>query len=143
MLRPCMDVLWNLTFEDEAVEAVTAAGGIEQVIKLMRKHSDEADLLGSACAVLLNLAVREPNRWRIVDGGAVTLVAAAMQQHSQNEEVLELGCQALYMLAYHQDLKPRVLAARGGDAAALAVAYTHGTGHAQKWGRWLQEVLAC
>lgn len=143
LLRPVMDALWNLTFEDEAVDSATEAGAVEHIVALMRSHGNEAELLGPACAVLLNLAVREQNRWKIVESGGVALVASAMQQHAQNEEVLELGCQALYMLAYHQDLRPLVLAARGADAAALAASCPRGGGRAQKWGRWLQEVLAC
>jgi len=92
--------------------------------------------------VLLNLAVREQNRWAIAQGDGVSLVVKPMHRHSQSEEVLEQGCQTLYMLAYHQDLRPIVLRAEAGGAAAVAAAYP-GSGRAQKWGRWLQEVLAC
>lgn len=143
LLRSAMDALWNLTFDDEAVDRASDAGAIQRVTSVMRKHQDSADLQSGACAVLLNLAVKEANRWKIVECGAVALVASAMQHHSESEEVLEQGCQALYMLAYHQDLRPLVLAAKADDAASLAASYSHGAGRAQKWGRWLQEVLAC
>jgi len=140
LLRRSIDALWNLTFDAEAVDHVAQAGGVEQVIELMKLHGGRADLQGGACGVLLNLAAKEHNRWRIARGGGLALVVAAMQQHAQSEEVLELGCQALYMLAYHQDLRPLVLAAQAGEVAASAASRR---GRAQKWGRWLQEVLAC
>merc|ERR1719343_769924 len=100
LLRSGIDALWNLTFDDEAVDRATEAGGIERITEAMRGHADTAELQAGACAVLLNLAVREPNRWRISQSGGIDLIAAAMQRHCQNEEVLELGCQALYMLAH-------------------------------------------
>jgi len=143
LVRPAVDALWNLTFDDEAVECVTEAGGIEQICSVMRAHPGAAELQGGACAVLLNLAVREPNRWKIIQAGGVSLVTAAMRQHSQVEEVLEQGCQALYMLAYHENLRPHVVAAHAADAAKLAAACPTAGGRAQKWGVWLQEVLAC
>jgi len=142
LLRPAVDTLWNLTFEEEAVDTATKVGAIERLAALMQKHRGEPVLIASACAVLLNLAVREQNRWKIVESGSVGLVASAMQQHSENEELMQLGPQALYMLAYHQELKPAVLAASGSEAAASAAACPHGDGTAQMWGRWLQEVLA-
>jgi len=141
LLRPAMDTLWNLTFEEESVDRVTSAGGIRRLFEVMRKQANSTDLQCGACAVLLNLSVREPNRWTIVQEGGVELIAQAMRRHTECEEVLEQGCQALYMLAYHQDLRPLVLAAKGGEAAALAAAHLQGTGGAQKWGRWLQDVL--
>jgi len=143
VLRPAVDALWNLTFEEVAVDAATEAGAIENIAALMQTHRSEASLIAGACAVLLNLAVCEQNRWKIVESGSVGLMASAMQQHPENEELMELGSQALYMLAYHQDLRHVVLAARGSEAAALAAACPHGAGKAQMWGRWLQEVLAC
>jgi len=141
LLRPAVDTLWNLTFEEEAVEAATRVGAIERLAALMQKHRGEPVLIAGACAVLLNLAVREQNRWKIVESGSVGLVASAMQRHSDNEELMQLGSQALYILAYHQELRPAVVAASGSEAAASAAAHRAGT--AQMWGRWLQEVLAC
>jgi len=142
LIRPAVDALWNLTFDDEAVDRATEADGIKRITATMQKHEAASDLQGGACAVLLNLAVREQNRWAIAQGDGVSLVVKAMHRHSQSEEVLEQGCQTLYMLAYHQDLRPIVLRAEAGGAAAVAAAYP-GSGRAQKWGRWLQEVLAC
>merc|ERR1712032_347558 len=52
-LRPAMDALWNLTFDDEVVTRVSEAGGIERVL-----------------AVLLNLASKEAHRRQIVQSGA-------------------------------------------------------------------------
>lgn len=144
LLRPAIDALWNITFEDEAVErmADAPANHLEQFLAVVQKHPEAAELQAGSCAVLLNLAVKEQNRWKIVQLGGVALISAAMQRHSQCEEVLEQGCQALYMLAYHQDIRPIVLE-KCGDAASLAAGYPHGAGRVQKWGRWLQEVLAC
>jgi len=138
--RPAMDALWNLTFDDDAVDHVTDTG-LEQIIKSMRQHPDVPELQGSACAVFLNLAVREHNRTKIIQHGCLELMVSAMQGHAQNEDVLEQGCQALYMLAYHQNLRPFVVAAKGHTAAALAASLKTGSGGAQKWGRWLEEVL--
>merc|ERR1711972_1020131 len=143
LLRSGVDALWNLTFDDEAVDKATDAGAIEQVVQVMKAHEGVSELQSSACAVLLNLAVREPNRWRIIQAGAVGLVASAMERHSASEEVLEQGCQALYMLAYHPDLRPHIMASRGADAAKLAAASRFSGGRVQKWGTWLQEVLDC
>eukprot|EP00933_Yihiella_yeosuensis_P031560 TRINITY_DN25138_c0_g1_i1.p1 TRINITY_DN25138_c0_g1~~TRINITY_DN25138_c0_g1_i1.p1 ORF type:complete len:1074 (+),score=401.59 TRINITY_DN25138_c0_g1_i1:283-3222(+) len=145
LLRPAVDALWNLTFDDEAITRASDSGVIEQITSVMAKHSDAAELQGGACAVLLNLAVRDQNRWKIVQSGGVSLVAQAMQTHSKCDEVLEQGCQALYMLAYHTELRPHVLAGNhAANAAAVAMATPQGCGgRAQKWGKWLQEVLAC
>jgi hypothetical protein len=145
LLQPAVDALWNLTFDNEAIERGSEAGAIERIQAVMSKQAAAAELQGGACAVLLNLAVKDQNRWKIVQSGGASLVAAAMERHSTSEEVLEQGCQALYMLAYHQELRPLVLAAKGGDAAALAASLpdSNGTGRARKWGKWLQEVLAC
>lgn len=143
LLRPGMDALWNLTFEDEAVDRASDAGAPELVGELMRAHLDVPELQAGACAVLLNLAVREPNRWRIVQGGAAGLITAAMKRHENTEDVLEQGCQALYMLAYHPDLRPHVMASHGAEAAKIATSSKHVSGRAQKWGKFLQEVLDC
>lgn len=143
VLRPGIDALWNITFHDEAVDRMSESGDLlERFLKVVQKHTDATDVQAGACAVLLNLSVKDRNRWKIVELGGVALVATAMQRHSQCEEVLEQGCQALYMLAYHQDLRP-IVQEKCGNVATLAAAYPHGAGRAQKWGRWLQEVLAC
>mmetsp|Transcript_95127 Transcript_95127/g.268754 ORF Transcript_95127/g.268754 Transcript_95127/m.268754 type:complete len:1140 (+) Transcript_95127:126-3545(+) len=143
--RPAMDALWNLTFDDEALDRFTEGegGGIERVVATMRFHVKTPEIQGGACAVFLNLAVREHNRLSIAQCGALEAIGEAMRRHAHNEDVLEQGCQALYMLAYHPDLRPLVIAAKGGEAAALALSHKSGSGRAQKWGRWLQEVLAC
>lgn len=144
ILRSAVDALWNITFDDEAVDRMAEGPGdhLEHFLEVARKHIEAAELQAGACAVLLNLSVKEQNRWKIVQLGGVTLIAGAMQRHSKAEEVLEQGCQALYMLAYHQDLRPVVLG-QCGNAASLASSYPHGAGRVQKWGKWLQEVLAC
>eukprot|EP00419_Tripos_fusus_P011548 CAMPEP_0172665504 /NCGR_PEP_ID=MMETSP1074-20121228/7306_1 /TAXON_ID=2916 /ORGANISM="Ceratium fusus, Strain PA161109" /LENGTH=526 /DNA_ID=CAMNT_0013481845 /DNA_START=26 /DNA_END=1606 /DNA_ORIENTATION=- len=141
-LLPAVEVLWNLTFEDAAVESATAAGAIQHVTALMQTNGDQAELLGAACAVLVNLAVQQQNCWTIMEGGSAALVASAVQRHSGSAELLELGCQALYMLACHQDMRTLVRAAGGGQAAELAASCSQSPGGAQKWGKWLQEVLA-
>lgn len=141
LLRPVLDALWNITFDDEAVDRATNAGAIEIVADVMNVHGHSAGLQAGACAVFLNLAVREENRWRIVRGDGAGLIAKAMERHPQDEDVLEQGCQALYMLGYHPDIRPLVAAANGGVAAGLAASYQGGTGRAQKWGKWLSELL--
>ena len=40
-----------------------------------------------------------------------------------------------------KELRPLVTAAKGHDAARLAASHKSVAGRAQKWGRWLQEVL--
>jgi len=141
-LLPAVEVLWNLTFEDEAVESATAAGTIQHMTALMQANGDHAELLAAACAVLVNLAVQQQNCWTIMEGGSAALVTSSMQRHPGNAELLELGCQALYMLACHQDMRALVRAAGGGQAAALAASCSQSPGRAQKWGKWLQEMLA-
>merc|ERR1719217_1581921 len=113
--RPAMDALWNLTFDDDAVDRATDADAIVRIAETMRQHADIAELQASACAIFLNLAVRDSNRSKLCEAGCLGCIAAAMERHYTNEEVLEQGCQALYMLAYHQDLRPLVLAAKGND----------------------------
>ena len=39
LLRPAMDTLWNLTFEEESVDRVTSAGGIRRLFEVMRKQA--------------------------------------------------------------------------------------------------------
>jgi len=141
-IRPAMDALWNLTFDDEVVARVSEAGGIERVLAVMRKHDGIAELQGAACAVLLNLASTEGRSREIVQTGA-PLVAAAMHRHSTNEDVLEQGCQTLYMLAQGEHLRSPALVAAAIEAAKLATTSPCGLGRAQKWGRLLQEVLLC
>merc|ERR1711879_337651 len=131
LLRLAVDALWNLTFDDAAVEHATGASGIDCILSTMRNHTGASELQGGACAVLLNLAVKEENRWKIVRSDGVSLIVAAMQQHCQCEEVLEQGCQTLYMLAYHSDLRRLVLDSNGKDAANLAVSSLPTAGRAQ------------
>jgi len=140
LLRPAVDTLWNLMFEDVAVDAAADVGAIERILAMMQMHFSEASLIIGACAILLNLSVRAQNRWKIVESGGVDIMASAMQYHSENEEVMEVASQALWMLAYHQDLKLMLLASH--DSVALAAACSH-RGKAQMWGLLLQEELAC
>jgi hypothetical protein len=140
--RSAMDALWNLSFDDEAVDRVASGSGIERITIAMEQHASIAELQGAACAVFLNLSVRADKRTRLSQAGALDLIFKAMERHASNEEVLEQGCQALYMLAYDQEFRPLVLAAKGRDAAVLAASHNNGAGRARKWGRWLQEVLA-
>ncbi|CAJ1395937.1 unnamed protein product [Effrenium voratum] len=139
MLRSAVDTLWNLTFDEKAVDRATASGAVERLAAVMAKHPTAAELQVGCCAVLLNLAVVEQNRYKIVQCGACSLLASAVETHNGSEEVVEHGCQALYMLAYHNELRPMVLASRGAEAASCA-ARCQGP-QTQKWGRWLQEVL--
>ena len=86
----------------------------------------------------------DQNRHQIVHCGGAASLVQAIKEHPSREDVVEQACKTLYMVAFHQDLRPSVLAADGSVAAAAAVACSASAGgRAQKWGRWLQEVLAC
>ena len=65
----------------------------------------------------------------------------AIMEHQAQEDVVEHACQALYLLAYHTELRPSVVAADAAKAAA--VASTCRGPRAPRWGRILEEVLAC
>ncbi|CAE7366467.1 ARMC6 [Symbiodinium sp. CCMP2592] len=140
-LRPVVDSLWNLTFNVKAVERATATGGVRRVASVLAKNLATPDVLGGVCAVLLNLAVLDENRHQIVQCGGAESMVQAIKAHQGREEVVEHACQALYLLAYHTELRPSVVAANAAEAAALAT--TCGGPRAPRWGRILEEVLAC
>ena len=111
MLRPVIDVLWNLTFQLKAVERATVAGAVPRVASVPLKHMANPDVLGGACAELLNLAVNEENRHQIVRCGGTESLITAIMEHEAQEKVVEHACQALYLLACDTELGPSVVAA--------------------------------
>ncbi|CAL1133213.1 unnamed protein product, partial [Cladocopium goreaui] len=138
LLKPMMDSFWNLTYDEQAVDRATAHGAVDCVTTIMAKHTSCAELEVGCCGVLLNLAVMDKNRRRIVEIGAGPLVANVVQTHAACEQVVESACQLLYMLAFHADLRP-MMAASTTPVAEIA---SRCSPNSKKWGQWLSEAPA-
>ncbi len=107
---------------------IERADGVSAILKAMRAHAGDTDLLEAACTPLGHLAQQEDGMGSILRKGGVEDVLSAMGAFRRNPVILEQGCRVLSKLDRMQLDAPTRIPRRQQHthAAAAPLAYaTH------------------
>jgi hypothetical protein len=90
-------VLTNLTFHhDESRTGVSAIGGVEAVVKIMKTFPKCQMLQERACATLHNLAFCSIGKTNAIESDGIGAFLAAVSNHLSSEIVCQNACGALH-----------------------------------------------
>jgi hypothetical protein len=122
-LDKSLAVIISLTCRyDESGEAgITAIGGVEAVIKVMKTFPKCYDLQSSACAALLNLTRCNIGKSKAVESGGFEVLLAAVNNHLDSANFCEGACLALADITGGCEENTALLISCGGAAAMAKV----------------------
>ncbi|XXQ39739.1 TBC1 domain family member 31 [Plasmodiophora brassicae] len=83
-------LLGNLSFDPEARAAIGAAGGIDAILRILRRARSNSEQIDQCCYALANLAVsNHANSQTMIDLGAIDDIVRIMAMHSRDARLLE------------------------------------------------------
>ena len=110
-----------------------AAGGVEVVLEVLRRHKDSpdaAELLTQACWALRNITVNADNKARCGAAGGVEVVLDILRRHNEGgpaaAALLEQACRALHNITINA-ANLRKCRAANGQAVVREVRGRHST----------------
>ena len=104
---------------------VSAAGGLQAIMKAMAAHADDGELQSHGCAALAALAADERCEAEVADAGGLGAVVKALAAHADDVNLQRRGCDALASIASGAHRLAVVDA--GGLAAAVNAMAAHVT----------------
>jgi hypothetical protein len=136
VLNNLMDTL------EESPAVITAIGGVEAVVKVMKTFPKCLNLQYSASIALLNFTRCNVGKKRVVEAGGITVLLAAVNNHLDSVIVCEMACSALVNIANGSKENMGLLISLGG-AAVVAKVRTKWPdyGDIQKWVRQLATLI--
>eukprot|EP00397_Hematodinium_sp_SG-2012_P019624 GEMP01020173.1.p1 GENE.GEMP01020173.1~~GEMP01020173.1.p1 ORF type:complete len:558 (-),score=150.36 GEMP01020173.1:951-2624(-) len=136
IVLPIANALRNLSFCDEAVDAVAKSEKMSVILNILDYHQD-AKIAVACCGSIMNLCCSADNRKALFMSDGLACLVRTAEKHPNTSNVLENACQALYITALHG--KNRVVDAGGLRVPKLMA--THTSRSVKKWGKWLQEII--
>jgi hypothetical protein len=99
-LHKALCVIIRLTFQhDESRVGISAIGGVEVVVKVMKTFPKCLELQEAACGVLRNLSVCCIDRTNAIESGGIEVLLAAVSNHMGSASVCRHACGALFNIA--------------------------------------------
>jgi len=117
--------LWSLATCAQGLSAISAHGGVAQLVAAMRAHPTEPCLQAVACTVLTAIAKDEVLRAQIGDVGGAEVLLDAMRAHPSDSQVQAGGCAVLSILARHSDVVQVRVVELGGFKAIVSAMSSH------------------
>jgi hypothetical protein len=115
-------VIINLTHHhDESRLGITAIGGVEAAIKVMKTFPKCQTLQLDASGALRNLACCNVGKDNAIKLGGIEVLLAAINNHLGSSEVCDDACITLYNIAFGSKENTELLITLGGGAAVAKV----------------------
>jgi hypothetical protein len=116
-LRKTLNVITNLTFQHvESRVGISATGGVEALVKIMRTFPKCEALQLHACSCLLNLASCSIGMTNAVESGGIEAVLAAINNHLGSEILCRKACVVLCNMMFVNKENTKILISMGGGA---------------------------
>jgi hypothetical protein len=119
-LNKTLRVVTNLTFRhEESKVGITAIGGVEAVVKVMKTFPKCHTLQDNACIFLLNLTChnRATGKKRAAESGGIEVLVAAINNHLGSPILCGYACRALRSIIRGNKKNAEQLKCLGGEAA--------------------------
>jgi hypothetical protein len=122
-LDKALDVITNLTFQhDESIIGITAVGGVESVVKVMKTFPKCQNLQFSAGMSLRNLTYMSSIvKTKAIESGGIEVLLAAVNNHLDSSIVCKHACWALFNIVDGSKENTGLLISLGGAAAVAKV----------------------
>jgi hypothetical protein len=121
-LKKTLSVINHLTFRhEERIVGITAVGGVEAVVKIMKTFPKCQALQDGACGALLNLACCSIGKKKVVESGGIEVVLAAVNNHLGSRDFCETACWAMRNIVCGSNENTGLLISLGGGAAVAKV----------------------
>uniref|UniRef100_A0A6U5ZGQ5 Protein HGH1 homolog n=1 Tax=Guillardia theta TaxID=55529 RepID=A0A6U5ZGQ5_GUITH len=103
----CM-LLENLCLDDESQILFHQLSGMDTMLKLMRKHEDDVDLLAPMLSVLTNALLMERNRRQFAESDGLDFVLQTMERFSTTAIMQEKCCAVMSNSAREKDMQKKL-----------------------------------
>jgi hypothetical protein len=122
-LHKTLNVIIILTFQhDESRVGISAIGGVEQVVKIMKTFPECQALQGRACAALRNLAGCSIGTEKAIESSGIEVLLATINNHYLGSAILcENACSALGNIARESKENLGLFISLGGATAVAKV----------------------
>jgi hypothetical protein len=122
-LSKTLNVIISLTFlHEESRVGITAVGGLEAVVKIMKAIPKCQMLQERACHALLNVMCNNTTgKKKAIESGGIEVVIAAINNHLGSPFVCENACWALHNIVLKSKENTGLLITLGGGAAVAKV----------------------
>jgi hypothetical protein len=95
----CFMALGALAEEESNQVLIASSGGIEAMLKTMRRDPGKVSMQMYGCAALSSLAMNDANKASIGAAHGINTILAAMRNHGGHSELQKVACHALWHLA--------------------------------------------
>jgi hypothetical protein len=117
-LHKTLHIMIGLSFyHKESIVGITALGGVEAVVKVMKSFPKCQALQDHACGTLVNLAFCNIVLAKAIESGGIEVVLAAINNHLESAPVCENACRALANIVSGSKENTGRLITLGGGAA--------------------------
>jgi hypothetical protein len=106
---------------NEAQAGISAIGGVETIVKVMKTFPKCVYLQACACRVLISLACSDIGIEKVIESGGIELLLAAVNNHLVSANICEHACWALINIVMDSKENTELLIALGGAAAVAKV----------------------
>jgi hypothetical protein len=122
-LNKTLRVIISLTFRhEESRVSITAVGGVEAVVKVMKTFPKCQTLQECGCGALQNVMCKNVSgKKKVVENGGIEVVLAAVNNHSGSANVCEFACMALFKIVNGSKENTGLLISLCGGAAVAKV----------------------
>jgi hypothetical protein len=143
-LHKTFNVITRLTFHhEESRVGITAVGGVEAVVKIMKTFPKCQPLQEHACAILRNLACCSIGKAKAIECGGIEVVLANINNHLGSSILCRSACMALFnMIRSSKENTCLVISLGGGAAVAKVRTKWPDNNDVQYWVRQLVKLIA-
>jgi hypothetical protein len=121
-LHKTLCVVTRLTFQHaESRIGISAIGGVEAVVKIMKTFPKCQDLQDFACGTLRNLTGSSISKANAIESGGIEALLAAINNHLGSAILCQKACWALCNILHDSKENTRLLIRLGGGAAVYKV----------------------
>jgi hypothetical protein len=121
-LEKTLIVITRLTFQhDESKVGITATGGVEAVVKVMKTFPKCQKLQDRACTSLRNLACCSSGKTKATESGGIEVLLDAVNNHVGSALLCRSACMALLNIVRRSKENTRLLISLCGGAAVAKV----------------------
>jgi hypothetical protein len=144
-LHKTLSVIVRLTHHlDESRVGITAVGGVEAVVKIMKTFPNCQMLQKCACHALLNVMCNNTTgKKKAIESGGIEVVIAAINNHLGSANLCRRACKALSNMIWSSKENACLMISLGGGAAVAKVRTKWPDNNdVQYWVRRLARLLA-
>ncbi|XP_066569118.1 serine/threonine kinase-like domain-containing protein STKLD1 isoform X2 [Amia ocellicauda] len=105
LLTLALPLILILSADESSARRIAEAGGIQEIVRALRRFSGDRDICLPCCEVLWSLVVNRSNSKMVSTEGTLEAVSLVGETHLEDGELMETVCAALWSLTLRESLK--------------------------------------